>query len=304
MNKKAIGIFIALAATFCLNTQAQSPTSLRINEVLLVNESNFQDDYGIHSAWVEIYNTSYASVDLKGCYLTNDKDNPTKYSIPKGDIQTLVKPRQHALFWADGQPSRGTFHLNFTLDPTKENFIALYDSNGKTLIDSITVPATLLANQSYARQEDGHNKWVIKDGAENNYVTPSTNNTTMDKNEKIENFRTKDGVGLGMALTAMTVVFSGLILLYLVFKFVGNTAVKMGKRNAMKVHGITDEKEAKDKNFGKRSGEEFAAISMAMHEYFEDVHDFEDMIITINKVKRTYSPWSSKIYTLRDTPKR
>lgn len=304
MNKKILGIFIALTAVFYLNVQAQSPTSLRINEVLVVNENNFQDDYGVHSAWIEIYNTSFASVDLKGCFLTNDKNNPTKYSIPKGDVLTLVKPRQHALFWADGQPSRGTFHVNFTLDPTKENYIALYDSNGKTLIDEVTVPAGMITDQSYARIKDGHSEWEIKTGSGSSYVTPSTNNLTIDQNEKIDNFKKHDEVGIGMALTAMTVVFSGLILLYLVFKFVGNTAVKMGKRNAMKVHGITDKEEAKEQKFGQRSGEEFAAISMAMHEYFDDVHDIEDMIITINKVKRTYSPWSSKIYTLRETPRK
>lgn len=43
---------------------------------------------------------------------------------------------------------------------------------------------------------------------------------------------------------------------------------------------------------------------MALHEFMNDAHDVEDMILTINKVKRTYSPWSSKIYTLRQTPKR
>ncbi|MDD4418111.1 MAG: lamin tail domain-containing protein, partial [Bacteroides graminisolvens] len=31
--------------------------------------------------------------------------------------------------------------------------------------------------------------------------------------------------------------------------------------------------------------------------------DIEDTILTINRVKRNYSPWSSKIYTLRQTPK-
>lgn len=304
MNKKILGIFIALVTVFSLSIQAQSPTSLRINEVLVVNETNFQDDYGTHSAWIEIYNTSYASVDLKGCFLTNDKNNPTKYPIPKGDVLTLIKPRQHALFWADGQPSRGTFHLSFTLNPNEKNYLALYDSNGKTLIDEVEIPNGMLADQSYARQEDGHDTWVIKDGSASHYVTPSTNNMTMDKNEKIENFKKHDKIGIGMALTAMTVVFSGLILLYLIFKFVGNTAVKMGKRNAMKVYGITDKDEAEEKQFGKRSGEEFAAISMAMHEHFEDVHDIEDMIITINRVKRTYSPWSSKIYTLRENPKK
>ena len=305
MNKKRIGIFITLVAVVCLGLNAQRATSLKINEVLVTNEQNYQDDYGLHNAWIEIFNTSFASVNIEGCYLTNDKDNPTKYPIPKGDVLTLIKPRQHTLFWADGMPNRGTFHVNFTLDPNKENYIALYDSNGKTLIDEITVPAGMLADQSYAREEDGSNKWVIKGiGEENSYVTPSTNNMTLDKNEKIENFKKHDEVGVGMAIIAMSVVFIGLILLYLSFKLVGNIAIKLGKKNAMKAIGITDKTEAKEKNLGSHSGEEAAAIAMALHEYLNDAHDVEDMILTINKVKRTYSPWSSKIYTLRQSPKR
>ncbi len=304
MNKKRIGIFIALVAVVCLGLNAQRATSLKINEVLVTNEQNYQDDYGLHNAWIEIFNTSFATVNIEGCYLTNDKDNPTKYPIPKGDVLTQIKPRQHTLFWADGMPNRGTFHVNFTLDPNKENYIALYDSNGKTLIDEITIPAGMLADQSYARQEDGSANWVIKGGGEHSYVTPSTNNMTQDKNEKIENFKKHDEDGFGMAIIAMSVVFIGLILLYVSFKIVGNIAVKLGKKNAMKATGITDKAEAKEKNLGSHSGEEAAAIAMALHEFMNDAHDVEDMILTINKVKRTYSPWSSKIYTLRQTPKR
>ncbi len=304
MNKKRIGIFIAFVAVVCLGLNAQRATSLKINEVLVTNEQNYQDDYGLHNAWIEIFNTSFATVNIEGCYLTNDKENPTKYPIPKGDVLTQIKPRQHTLFWADGMPNRGTFHVNFTLDPNKENYIALYDSNGKTLIDEVTVPAGMLADQSYARQEDGSENWVIKGGEEYSYVTPSTNNMTLDKNEKIENFKKHDEDGFGMAIIAMSVVFIGLILLYVSFKIVGNIAIKLGKKNAMKATGVTDKAEAKEKNLGSHSGEEAAAIAMALHEFMNDAHDIEDMILTINKVKRTYSPWSSKIYTLRQTPKR
>lgn len=304
MNKKRIGIFIALLAMVCMGPRAQSATSLRINEVLVVNDQNYQDDYGLHNAWIEIFNTSFASVNLEGCFLTNDKNNPTKYPIPKGDVLTLIKPRQHALFWADGMPNRGTFHVNFTLDPNKENYIALYDSNGKTLIDEVTIPAGQLADRSYAREKDGSANWVVKGEGEHSYVTPSTNNMTIDKNPKIENFKKHDSIGIGMAIIAMSVVFIGLVLLYLSFKAVGNVAVRLGKKNAMKATGITDKTEAKEKNLGSHTGEETAAIAMALHEYLNDAHDVEDMILTINKVKRTYSPWSSKIYTLRQTPKR
>lgn len=304
MNKKRIGIFIALVLAVTLGIQAQRATSLRLNEILVVNDSNYQDDYGKHSAWIEIYNTSFASVDLKGCFLTNERNNPTKYPIPKSDVLTKIRPRQHALFWADGMPNRGTFHLNFTLDPNQENYIALYDANGKTLIDEITIPAEQASNQSYARREDNSSDWVIKGGSDHSYVTPCTNNMTIDKNVKIENFKIHDKIGIGMSITAMLVVFLGLILLYASFRIVGSVAIRLSKKNAMRVHGITDNKEAKEIGLGQRPGEIYAAIGLAMHEHMEDVHDVENTILTINRVKRSYSPWSSKIYTLRETPNR
>ena len=302
MNKKRIGIFIALLAMVCMGLRAQSATSLRINEVLVVNDQNYQDDYGLHNAWIEIFNTSFASVNLEGCFLTNDKNNPTKYPIPKGDVLTLIKPRQHALFWADGEPNRGTFHTNFTLNAATENWIGLYDS-GKKLLDQIVVPAGVLSvNQSYARVSDAAEEWEVKGGSPEKYVTPSTNNKTINSHAKMEKFEEHDGIGIGMAISAMSVVFFGLLLLFISFKLIGKASVSLSKRNAMKVKGITDKKEAKEKKLGEAPGEVFAAIAMAMHEMQSDVHDVEETVLTITRVKRSYSPWSSKIYTLRETP--
>jgi len=50
------------------------------------------------------------------------------------------------------------------------------------------------------------------------------------------------------------------------------------------------------------SGEVNAAIAMALHLYQSEMHDYENTVLTIQKVSRNYSPWSSKIYTLRKTP--
>ena len=142
----------------------------------------------------------------------------------------------------------------------------------------------------------------MKDGSAEKYVTPSTNNKTIDSNAKMEKFEEHDSVGIGMSISAMSVVFFGLILLYVSFKVVGRVSVNLSKRNAMKAKGITDKQEAKEKKLGEAPGEIFAAIAMAMHEMQSDVHDVEDTVLTITRVKRSYSPWSSKIYTLRETP--
>jgi hypothetical protein len=70
----------------------------------------------------------------------------------------------------------------------------------------------------------------------------------------------------------------------------------------MKVHGITDKNEALEKSIGHEPGSVFAAIAMALHEYQSNIHDEEDYQETLAKVKRNYSPWSSKIYMLRHRP--
>ena len=307
MNKTKIGIFFTLLLMLgvCSSCgEKKSNNKLVLNEVLITNESNFQDDYGLHSAWIEIFNRSYGSADLAGCYLkcSSQPGDTASYFIPKGDVLSLIKPRQHSLFWADGEARRGTFHTNFTLNPDANNWIGLYDS-GRNLLDQVVIPAgSLQTNQSYARVSDAAEKWEVKDGSAEKYVTPSTNNKTIDSNAKMEKFEEHDSVGIGMSISAMSVVFFGLILLYVSFKVVGRVSVNLSKRNAMKAKGITDKQEAKEKKLGEAPGEIFAAIAMAMHEMQSDVHDVEDTVLTITRVKRSYSPWSSKIYTLRETP--
>ena len=294
MTNKRFGVLLLFILLVSFGAQAQRATSMRINEVLVINEANFVDDYGKRHGWIELFNTSAGTVNIAGCFLTDDKNNPKKYPIPKGDVLTQIPPHQHTLFWADGEPNRGTFHVNFTLDPSKENYIALYDADGKSLIDEITIPAAQKPDVSYGRIIDGKEEW-----AQLTKVTPSTNNLTLDSNEKIENFKTNDSLGIGMTITAMAVVFLGLLLLFLIFKQVGKAAIAASKRNAQKA-GAPVNVNTPD----EVSGEVFAAIATALYEMSDDNHDIEHTVLTIRKVRRAYSPWSSKIYSLRETPRK
>ena len=300
MINKKIGVLLLLMVLFSFGAQAQLTTSVKINEVLVVNEDNFVDDYGKRHPWIELFNNSAGTVDLRGCYLTNinwegkKPDAKKMYMIPKGDVLTKIPPRQHTLFWADNEPTRGTFHINFTLSPDKDNYIALYDADGTTLIDQIIIPAGHTADVRYGLDVDGTGKWSTL-----SKVTPNTNNVTLDSNEKIENFQRNDSLGIGMTVTAMAVVFLGLLILFLVFKQIGNVAISASKRNAQKAAG---EGTAIAANAGQESGEIFAAIATALYEMSDDNHDIENTVLTIRKVQRSYSPWSSKIYTLRQSP--
>lgn len=298
MIKKKIGILVLFATLFSLGINAQRATSMKINEVLVINENNYVDDYGKHSGWIEFFNSSAGTVDLKGCYITNDKDNLTKYMIPKGDVLTKIRPRQHTLFFADNNPGRGTFHVNFVLDPFMDNYIAIVDADGKTIIDEVTVPAGQIADASYGRLIDGEEEW-----AQLTKVTPSTNNLTLDSNEKIDNFKQNDSFGIGMTVSAMAVTFMGLLLLYLIFKQVGKISIAASKRNAKKAKTGAINAD-NDDLAGEEAGEVFAAIATALYEVTEDVHDLENTVLTIHKVTRNYSPWSSKLYGLREIPRK
>lgn len=307
-----IAVFLVLFAG--MNLHAQRTTSLKINEVLVINEDNFLDDYGKKNPWLEIYNGSPGTVNAAGCFLTNDIKDPKKYMIPKGDVLTKIRPYQHVLFWADDLPTRGTFHVNFTLYPDKPNFVALFDSDGRTLIDSVTVPAGQRPDISYGLVVDGWTQQRLDEEIRLNSdykggkdlwvyfekVTPSSNNKILDTNEHIDNFKNNDGDGIGMTLTAMGVVFLGLIALYLLFKLIGNTAISLSHKRAMKASGVTKEEA---KGIAEQSGEIYAAIAMAIYEATE-LHDDENTILTIKNTVRHYSPWSSKIYTLRELPKK
>ncbi|MEE4177682.1 MAG: OadG family protein [Bacteroides sp.] len=119
-----------------------------------------------------------------------------------------------------------------------------------------------------------------------------------------DKFVHEDPYGLIMALLGLSIVFSALVLIYVVIsnsrvlftssfrqKFKSFFMLKKSEKAVAKIPV-----EAQD----ELSGEVNAAIAAAIHLYRSELHDFEDTVLTIKKVSRTYSPWSSKIYGLRN----
>lgn len=303
--KKIIKIFLLSGLLLSgQNLFAQNQREIRINEFLVINKDDFEDDFGHKSGWIELFNSSYGTINIGGCYLTNDPNNLTKYIIPKGDATTKIKPRQHVLFWADNQPFRGTYHINFTL--TESNEILFVSSDGKTIIDRIKINHSQLdTNVSFGRINDGIGStdgngegWGILER-----TSPSTINSGAEKEPASVVFKKADPYGVIMAFTAMSVVFLALILLYVAFKLVGNNSIRRNKQRAVE----TAEKDGVEITSQEDSNaEQLAAIAAALHTYLEEseVHDLENTILTISKVTKHYSPWSSKIYTLRETPQK
>ncbi|MFW5757140.1 MAG: OadG family protein [Bacteroidota bacterium] len=138
---------------------------------------------------------------------------------------------------------------------------------------------------------------------------------TIDNNatEQIHLFAQNDPFGVWMAILGMGIVFLVLILLYIVFSSTSKLYTTDFKSLFRKV---------KDSLFFRKktmvpevdtitqtrannhlSGEESAAIAAAIYLYRTELHDYQNTALTINKVSKTYSPWSSKIYGLRKVPR-
>lgn len=297
--KRIIFLFATVALLSGCSTQVKNPEWV-INEVMVVNETNFVDDFGQRHGWIEIYNNTAKTMDLGGRFLTNDRNNPKKYPIPRGDVLTSIKPHQHAIFFADNMPFNGTFHLNFELDSTRENYIALYENDGKTLLDEIVIPAGMKADQTYGFAQDG-----VKFDENGNItaihlerVTPSSNNAVLEENPKVVSLEETDPLGGLLTITSMLVVFFGLIALYFFFKLSGNIAKSMTQKKVAQSGTLSAAR-----SHSHLSGEVLAAIAAAIHELKEDQHDIESTILTINQVKRNFSPWSTKRQSLRELPR-
>lgn len=318
MKKINFGIILAfvLAVSFSSCRQLSTTSKVLINEVMMQNETNATDEYGERSAWIELFVKYYGQIDVAGYILEAQPEGgqSVQYTIPKGDQVTIIPARQHIVLWADGQPKKGVLHTDFTLDPTRTTTIRLYNSN-KDLIDEVKIPAnTLRADQSYGRKDPsmtelGAENWEVKDNNTNDdaYVTPNTANKVNDVNQKMVTFSEKDPAGVGMAITAMTVVFSCLILLFFAFTLQAKISLNMAKKNEQKASAAKGEApKATAAKVSETPGEVFAAIGMALHEMQNDIHDVEDMVLTIHtdNTKVEESAWSNKAFAMRQIPVR
>lgn len=317
LHKRFLGFLAGLA--FVVGAFGQGAHSFKINEVVVLNTDGLIDEYGERTAWIEIANTSWGTNNIRSCYLTTNRaalneelSVPERVRlmsmIPKGDARTNLSARQHIVFFADGKTNLGTLHTNFTLKPGESNFIALFDGNGKTLLDSITVPP-LAENQSYARVYDADTDaytWLVLDEDE---VTPGGDNVGQGKVEdKVAEFKAKDPYGIAMTIIAMGVVFVALIALYVFFRLFGYVVAMVSKiTRAKAIRTVRDQ--AERATIMAKQGLEtkgvdmkvyMAVIAMALKDYEEDVHDVESNVLTYHTEEHT--EWNAKGYTMREWP--
>jgi len=294
-------ISIIMMVTAALAMRAQNVTDLVISEVMVDNQTSVTDDFGRHSAWVELLNSSQGTVNFGGCFWTDDLGNLTKSPILKGDNRTKLGPRQLTLFHEGGDGITGTFYLNFALRPGTTLY--LVSNNGRTIIDSISIPADMPQGKSmskFARDAKG----MLFDPEELSDPSPMVLNGAGMNKSRAESIKETDPHGWTLTVTCVTVVFSALVILFIIYSLLGKIFTGGFKIRRKKPAGSIEPEVAAAIAMALEaecSSEAEAAIAMALHMYLsEDAHDQESFVLTI---RPHISGWNDKSLTTRKTPR-
>ena len=307
-HSKQFIITVLVLSLAAFHAAAQNPSDLLIGEVLVENTSGLTDDYGQRNGWIEIFNTSNGTVKFGGCYLSDDKSNLRKYHIPTSDRAAQVGPRQSALFFADGDASKGTFYTNFSL--RKGSTLYLVSNDGRTVIDQIEIPSDLPADYSVVRVPTGV-KGMDFETRVSEKPTPGSYNGDVDAKTKSQVMKEQDPHGWVLTLIAVMVVFTALLILAFIFGWIGN-ANKRGQEGPAKPK---KEKKTADGTMTPEiaaaismalsqelGGEVYAAIALALDDYLSGgIHDIESMVLTIKPSPG--SSWANKTQTFRQLPR-
>lgn len=141
-----------LSLSISITTQAQE--KVFINELMPSNINGIMDDrYDFPDSWVELYNSGEQSINLKGWYLSNDKDDLCLWQIP---INCEVPAKGYKILYLDKE-EKG-LHANFRLD-IKGEVLYLTKPDGQTVVDQSKKFDKLAPNNAYGRTEDGTDYW-------------------------------------------------------------------------------------------------------------------------------------------------
>ena len=135
-----------------------------------------------------------------------------------------------------------------------------------------------------------------------NYVEESEMARKALQAEKAKNAAQYDSFGGGITIISMCIVLGALIVLSILFYIFGNISSWFLSHKKKQVSKKTSTSADEDKTHAPDTGDVIAAISAALAQHFATDHDMEDTILTIQKLRKAYSPWNSKIYNMRHLP--
>jgi len=152
-----------------IKSQQIISANIVINEFMADNMTTIADPSGEYDDWIELYNPTSTSISLTGRYLTDKKDNLTKYQFTQPNL--VLNPSEYLLIWCDEQQEQQGIHTNFKLSAGGE-FIALVETDGISIIDSLSF-GSQTTDISFGRLPDGASNWIFMT------PTPGTTNNTV-----------------------------------------------------------------------------------------------------------------------------
>jgi hypothetical protein len=156
---------------YTIEAKSVTEKTIVINEFMASNTGVILDDNNETEDWIELYNTTSNAIDMSGFFISDSKDNLTKFEFASG---TTIPANGYLIVWADEDKTQGTLHANFKLTASGES-IYLIDKS-KLILDSLTF-GQQTANKSAARIPNGTGPFVI---GEHTFGKNNNNSTAVD----------------------------------------------------------------------------------------------------------------------------
>lgn len=169
------------------------------------------------------------------------------------------------------------------------------------------VPTSMAEETVESPKSDVQEKIFPEDAPseEVNYIQASPTAQEMRRAQKEHDAKTYDSMGGGISIVAMCIVIMSLVVLSILFMIFGRISsgfIKKKKKETVSKKSSKGSEALDDEDHAPDSGETIAAIAAALAQHFDRNHDFEATILTIQRMRKSYSPWNSKIYNMRHSP--
>ena len=183
-----------------------------ISEFMASNINTLLDGDGLSSDWIELYNPAGMAVNLDGWYLTDNKNNLTKWQFPNG---LAIDPGEFLIVFASDKTfenypgnypyldAGGYYHTNFNLDKDPGEYLALVAPGGNTVIHEYAPEYPVqLTDISYGLTQ--YSATLIPMGMDASYHVPTSGDAALGTGWAAADFNDsawdtgKTGIGFGL----------------------------------------------------------------------------------------------------------
>lgn len=154
------GDFIWTTPTFMAQNKKDDPgvninKSIVINELMAKNTNTGSDQNGQFDDWIELFNLADQDIDISGFYLSDSKNDLTKWQFPAG---TTIAKNGYLIVWADADTLQVGLHANYKLSSLGETVVLV--SPEKVIINEVKYPVAD-ALHSYGRIPNGTGNFSV-----------------------------------------------------------------------------------------------------------------------------------------------